>query len=463
MAAQNKRYQTAIVWFRRDLRLHDNPALTAACEQAEKILPVFLWAPGEEAPWQPGAASRWWLHHALAALQQDLRQRKAELLLEATVDSLSSLQKIIKKTGAEAVFWNRLYEPAIRQRDEAIKSTLSDDGIKATSCNGALLIEPWDIQTKQDNPYRVFTPFWREAKQRISWDEPLTIPSISLLDLAEHKLTNTQLEALKLLPTLDWDAAFYDHWTPGPQGAADELEKFVVHRIHDYSDARNHPATTGTSRLSPHLHFGSVSPREIAYRIGRFADRSTTAGIDSECDKYLSEIGWREFAHHLLYHYPQTTSEPLNEKFKDFPWQHDSNKLKAWQQGKTGIPIVDAGMRELWQTGWMHNRVRMLVGSLLVKNLHIHWHEGAEWFWDTLVDASLANNTLGWQWIAGCGADAAPFFRIFNPVTQAEKFDPQQRYIKTYVPEVNRSSYPEPIVDLKVSRKAALEAYQKIK
>lgn len=457
----SKKHSTAIVWFRRDLRLADNPALVAACANANTIIPVFIWAPEEEAPWQPGAASRWWLHHALADLQTELAQHNVQLIIQQSSNSLNALQAIIKETQADAVYWNRLYEPACIARDSTIKKTLRADGVSVNSHNGALLIEPWDIATKQQTPYRVFTPFWRTALTKIDRNSPFAVPTITM-QTAHHALASATLESLNLLPKIHWDQSFYDHWQPGSNGAMQALDTFIEdRRIIDYTDARNIPAKPGTSQLSPHLHFGSISPRQINHALQAFNDEH---GHDQAVDKYLAELGWREFAHHLLYHYPQTTQQPLNDKFTDFPWATIApDKLQAWQQGQTGIPLVDAGMRELWQTGWMHNRVRMIVGSFLVKNLRYHWHHGADWFWDTLVDASLANNTLGWQWIAGCGADASPYFRVFNPETQAEKFDAKQQYIKTYVPEVNQTSYPQPIVDLKTSRQAALTAYQSIK
>jgi deoxyribodipyrimidine photo-lyase len=465
---------TALVLFRRDLRLHDNPALTAACASHDQVLPIYVHAPDEEGAWTAGAASRWWLHHSLASLQKRLHAHHSGLNI-AQGDSLTVLQALIEQTGAEAVYWNRLYEPATIERDTHLKTSLRELGVAVHSHNAALWLEPWQIATQQGDPYRVFTPYWRNLRTQISPAEPLPEPAMRGWKAPGKSL---DLAALALLPDISWDAGFAEHWQPGERGAAHMLELFCDDAVVDYAHARDLPARHGTSRLSPHLHFGEISPRQIHFALTEHV-RRTDAKKRPDIEPYLRELGWREFAYHLLYHFPQTPVENFNPRFKNFRWKApDKALLKRWQQGQTGIPLVDAGMRELWYTGWMHNRVRMIVASFLTKNLRQHWHEGERWFWDTLVDADLASNTLGWQWVAGCGADAAPYFRVFNPVTQSKKFDPDGVYLKRWLPELadfprdllhepwkdperlRRSGYPSPIVDLAASREEALAAYQ---
>lgn len=465
---------TAIVWFRRDLRLADNPALRAAVDTHEHVVPVYIHAPEEEGEWAPGAASRWWLHHSLAALDASLGRHRGHLQI-LHGPTLEALRAAIEASGATAVYFNRLYEPRVIARDKAVRRALEEDGIEVTSCNGALWCEPWDIATQQNEPYRVFTPFWRNLRTRIDATAPTEEPSP--MHLATLPKAST-LDALKLLPTLDWARGF-DEWTPGEKGAQEMLELFGDDAVGHYVEGRDLPARHGTSRLSPHLHFGEISPQQVAAGLrARVARRKNGADVEP----YLRQLGWREFGHHLLFHFPKTPKENFNPKFDRFRWEkRDAHALKRWKEGKTGIPIVDAGMRELWATGWMHNRVRMLVASLLTKNLRQHWVLGEKWFWDTLVDADLANNAMGWQWVAGSGADAAPYFRIFNPVTQSEKFDAEGAYIRRWVPELakapgrlvhapwedeaflKQSGYPKPLVDLKSSREDALTAYQKVK
>ncbi len=466
----------AIVWFRRDLRLADNPALHAACAAHERVLPVYIHAPQEERDWAPGAASRWWLHHSLDALGVALRGHHAELHLRSG-DSERMLAALIRATGAEAVYWNRLYEPAVIARDTRIKQVLREQGVAAHSFNAALWREPWQVETKTGDPYRVFTPFWRNLRTLIGDSEPLPVPRPLRGATAEGGVS---LASLELLPRIGWDAGMADAWTPGERGAQEMLELFADDAVNDYAEGRDVPARHGTSRLSPHLHFGEISPRQIQAGLHRLlAGRN---GKRPDVEPFLRELGWREFAHHLLYHFPSTHTANFNPKFDGFPWAAaDEAAIARWQHGRTGIPLVDAGMRELWHTGWMHNRVRMVVASFLTKNLRQHWHHGAHWFWDTLVDADLPNNSLGWQWVAGCGADAAPYFRVFNPVSQSQKFDPKGEYLARWLPELaravpalrhepwkdpsllRRSGYPAPIVDLGESRAAALEAYQAVK
>ena len=473
---------TAIVWFRRDFRLFDNPALDVACAAYEQVLPVYIHAQDEAAPWQPGGASRWWLHHSLKALDESLRARGSQLLI-LQGDTLAQLRRLIAATGASAVHWNRLYEPARIARDKQIKEALCSDGIDAQSHNGALLFEPWTLKTGAGDPYRVFTPFWRNASAQLPAAAPLPAPEH--IESAQRSVTGMPPEALNLLPRIPWDSGFYAQWQPGEAGALRRFGLFCDDAMTGYKSERDLPALNGTSALSPHLHFGEISPQQIVRRVRAVMAQDTQPGAMASGEHFIREVGWREFAHHLLYHYPKTPDTPLYvEKYGRFPWRAHADyigDLEAWQQGRTGIPIVDAGMRQLRHTGWMHNRVRMIAGSLLTKNLLIPWQEGAHWFWDTLVDANLANNTLGWQWIAGCGADAAPYYRIFNPVLQSAKFDEQGLYLRRWLPELRNiplddlhapwenpavlkgTGYPMPIVDLAASRQRALGAYETIK
>ena len=468
---------TAIVWLRRDLRLHDNPALRAACETHDAVIPVYIFAPEEHAPWQPGAASRWWLHHSIAALSTELHKRNSTLILRRG-PSLKTLRELAGETEAEAVYWNRLYEPSAIARDSDIKAALRDDGLQVASYNAALLWEPWTVETGQGGPYRVFTPFWRACVQR---PPPAPDAAPKPLITAPAWPASLDLSALKLLPDIHWYGGLEDAWQPGEAGAQRRLALFCETLIDDYHQGRDRPDLDGVSQLSPHLHFGELSPRQVWQAV---TDRYGGAPLERRGgEAYLREIGWREFAYHVLYHFPDSSEQPVQEKFRNYPWRDGAEAealLHAWQRGRTGLPLVDAGMRQLWHSGWMHNRVRMVVASFLTKNCRIHWLQGARWFWDTLVDADLASNSLGWQWVAGSGFDAAPYFRIFNPVSQAEKHDPQGDYQRRWVSELEgldgkalrqpwtlpndrRPNYPEPAVDLSESRKTALAGYQKIK
>ncbi len=467
---------TAIVWFRRDLRLSDHPALDRARRDHECIVPVFIDDAAAEGDWARGAASRWWLHHSLAELSQRLRERGSALVI-VRGDSLEVLRRIRNASGAEAVYWNRVYEPALVERDRAIKRALRADGLTVESCNGSLLFEPWQLCKEDGTPYRVFTPFWKQMQKR--WTASAACPEPRQLAAPKRWTASLELEELELLPSLGWADGFKNHWSPGELGGRRRLQYFTQEAVGDYDSRRDRPDIEGTSRLSPHLHFGELSPAQIARALEESGELPTGKGRWS----YLREIAWREFSTHLLFHYPQLADKPLNPAFESFPWRRRADyrvDLEAWQRGSTGIPLVDAGMRELWATGWMHNRVRMVVASFLTKNLLVPWQEGARWFWDTLVDADLANNTQGWQWTAGCGADAAPYFRVFNPLLQGEKFDPDGRYVRRWCPELadrkgkqihqplnpresNHFGYPLPCVDLKRSRQRALEAWQGIR
>ncbi len=479
------RAMTTLVWFRRDLRLADNPALQAALATGGAVIPVYLHAPEEERDWAPGAASRWWLHHSLAALAQDLARCGSRLCLRASEDSLVTLLELARASGAQRVVWNRLYEPAAVARDRRVKEGLRAAGLTAESFNGALLYEPWTVHTRSAGPYRVFSPFWRRCQALPDPADPLPTPAAP--PAPSRWPASEPLESLGLRPRLGWTAGLAQAFTPGSAAAHALLARFLRDGFAPYADARNLPGLAGTSKLSPHLHFGEIGPREIWHALRRCAEAGEIAGPWRE-SSFLAEIGWREFAHHLLFHFPHTADAPMRPAYARFPWREDAAALQAWQLGRTGYPIVDAGMRELWRTGWMHNRVRMIVASFLVKDLLLSWRVGARWFWDTLVDADLAANTLGWQWAGGCGADAAPYFRIFNPVNQGRKFDPLGRYVRLWVPEIAglpdewlpqpwnaptsvlRSAgitlglnYPQPVVDHALARGRALAALATLK
>jgi deoxyribodipyrimidine photo-lyase len=427
-----------ILWFRNDLRLNDNPALHAAAATGAPIIPLYIFDDAHM-----GAASKWWLHHSLKSLDAPIVTRKG--------DALKILRDIIKETGATQVFWNRLYEPNAIVRDTKIKSALDN----AQSFKGNILIEPWDIK-----PYKVFTPFYKACLERENiFGDVLGIP---------HKIKWAAVPSddLDLLPRIPWDKRF--DWTPGENGAHARAQHFIEDIMPGYKTGRDYPAKDDTSRLSPHLHFGEISVRELWFM----------AAPHTGARDFMRELAWREFSMHLLYHNPKMPTQPLQVKFEKFPWQRNKTHLRAWQRGLTGYPIVDAGMRQLWQTGWMHNRVRMIVGSFLVKHLLQPWQDGEAWFWDCLVDADLANNAASWQWIAGCGADAAPYFRVFNPILQGDKFDPTGAYVRNFVPELKdvpdkfihkpwesglKLDYPAPIIDHAAGRVRALEAFASIK
>lgn len=475
---------TTLLWFRRDLRLADNPALIDALNHG-RVVPVFIHAPAEEGEWPPGAASRWWLHHSLASLSTSLRQHRSRLVIRAG-SSLEHLVGLARETGATRVVWNRRYEPAVTARDAGLERALREAGLEVGSFNAALLREPWEVANRSGAPFQVFTAFWRRCLADPDPAPPAPPPD---------RLTgpgawpgSLDLETLSLLPSPDWAGGLRATWQPGEAGARAALDHFLTHAFPDYADDRNRPDRTGTSRLSPHLHFGEIGPRQVWHALREHASRQGWSEERWRRSQFLAELGWREFAHHLLFHFPHTPTRPLRAEFDRFPWRDDPGKRQAWEQGQTGFPLVDAGLRELWSTGWMHNRVRMVTASFLVKNLLIPWAAGARWFWDTLVDADLANNTLGWQWTAGCGADAAPYFRIFNPTAQGEKFDPAGDYVRHWVPELARLSarwiqrpaeappavlhqagvtlgrtYPAPLVPHSIAREVALEAHQRMK
>ncbi len=467
-----------IHWFRNDLRIDDNPALTSAAK-AGSILPVYIYDTSAPEWAQLGGASKWWLHHSLQALNASLDGN----LLVLQGEPLQVLTDLIKQSQANAIVWNRGYEPWQIQRDIHIKQALKDQGLEVLSCNGHLLWEPMSVLKKDGTPYKVFTPYYR--KGCLAQPEPRFPLEVPELKFAKYDMKGLDIEDLQLLPTISWDTQIRTMWEPGTLGAKAKLARYIQEASDKYQDARNLPAVKGTSQLSPYLHFGEISVNQVWYAL---KDAYANDPDNPHLDTFLSELGWREFSHYLLYHWPSIPTDNFNNKFDAFPWRDDTDALKAWQTGHTGVPIVDAGMRELWQTGYMHNRVRMIVGSFLVKNLLLDWREGERWFWDCLLDADMAANSASWQWVAGSGADAAPYFRVFNPVLQGEKFDKQGEYVKQYCPELKRlppkyihqpwtapqdilracqitlgKDYPKPIVDLKQSRQRALDAFQQMK
>lgn len=457
-----KNINPIIVLFRQDLRLKDHPALTYACKTGQPIIPLYILDDGTPGKWKMGGASRWWLHHSLLSLSHRFQERGSQLFLYRG-DTVEILSDLIQKHQAAAIFWNRCYEPYSLQLEQKLKNLLP----ASQSFNGSLLFEPWEILNKQHQPFKVFTPFWTQCREVESIDDPLPEPD----RINTKSIESDLLDSWNLLPKHpDWSEGLRKNWDVGEKAAHAALEHFINQSLQTYDHDRDIPALDSTSSLSPHLHFGEISPRQVFHRAKNIP----------KSDKFLSQLGWREFSYYQLYHFPQLSEQPWRPEFSRFPWEENPIFLQRWQKGETGYPIVDAGMRQLWKTGWMHNRVRMICASFLVKDLFLPWQEGAEWFWDTLVDADLANNSASWQWVAGCGFDAAPFFRIFNPTLQGEKFDPDGLYIKRWIPELAKVpisfihepwkagadlklGYPNPIVDHNQSRKRALEAFKKIK
>ncbi len=477
--------RVSLIWFRYDLRLADNPALLAATRSGGAVIPVFIWSPAEESQWLPGAASRWWLHKSLAKLDASLHERGSRLIIRRG-PALEAIRELLEQSGATAIYWNRRYEPTVIERDRNVKAALHHDGLTAESFSGSLLFEPWTVRTQKGQPYQVFTPFWKACLAQPEPVPPEEAPA--QIENPRRWPPSLKLPDLGLEPTIDWAGGLRECWHPGEAGATAQLNRFLEEALSEYPTGRDRPDWLGTSRLSPHLHFGEISARQIWHAVRELERSGGNREMAEAVGRYLSELGWREFAHHLLFHFPHTPEQPLRDEFFRFPWKPNRKYLRAWQRGRTGYPIVDAGMRELWNTGWMHNRVRMIVASFLVKDLLISWQEGAAWFWDTLVDADLANNTLGWQWTSGCGADAAPYFRVFNPVSQGEKFDPNGDYVRRWVPELRKlpnewihkpweapssvlsearielsRAYPQPIVDHREARTRALAAFERIK
>ena len=482
----------SIVWFRNDLRLHDNPALTAAIRSEAPVLALYVLedaALGDPTPGgaEIGGACRWWLHHSLSALLEALGTLGIPLVLRRG-SGAEIVPRLAHEVGATAIYWNRDYDPHSTRRDTQVEAGLRDAGIHVESFNGRLIREPWEVKKKDGGWYGVFTPFWKAEVTLGDPDAPLPAPD-GPKECFDGTVDSDGLVDWGLLPrNPDWAKKFEGVWQPGEAGALERLRAFIADGLPDYADGRNRPDVAAVSRLSPHFRFGELSPRMVWHSILHAASDGRTNVAEEQAWAFLREVGWRDFNHNLLFHNPSMVTANYDRRFDDFPWAANEDGLRAWRQGMTGFPMVDAGMRELWQTGYMHNRVRMIAASFLVKDLLIPWQEGEAWFRDTLVDADIANNVANWQWVAGSGADAAPYFRIFNPVTQGRKFDPKGDYVRRFVPELAGmpneyihepwaapeevlagagvrlgADYPHPIVDHGKARKRALDAYERIK
>ena len=467
-----------INWFRQDLRIIDNPSLNFASKLKYPILNIFILDEENCDDKQLGSASKFFLHHSLLNLD-NLLNKKLSIFKGCAFEVMKKLNKIY---DVKKIVWNRCYEPWRIKRDIKIKSFFENEGVGVKTFNGSLLWEPWNILKNDQTPYKVFTPYYRRGC--LNYKEPrlpLDSPKLELF-IAESK--KIEVNELKLLPSKRWDKKLKKIWDISNKGMENNVKEFFSSGISNYRDGRNFPEKKNVSRLSPFIHWGLISPNILWYKCNDLEKKNNDLNIDT----FKSELGWREFSYYLLYHFPEMTKKNLQPKFDKFPWVHSNNNLNKWKKGLTGYPIVDAGMIELWNTGYMHNRVRMIVGSFLVKNLLIDWREGEKWFWDCLLDADLASNTASWQWVAGTGVDAAPYFRIFNPITQGKKFDENGRYTKKYLPvlkklpnkylfspwdaspEILKESkiilgvnYPFPIVDIKKSRNIALESFSSIK
>lgn len=472
-----------LYWIRNDLRLSDNPALTAAVASGMPVYPVFIWSPDEAGAWLQGGASRAWLGQSLASLEVAYAEKGSRLLV-ATGDAEEVLVGLCRELGVTTVYASHQYTPAGERQARYVREGLSHVGADLLLYPGNFLHAPADVETQTGGPYQVFTPYYKRCLKEPAPAAPLPVPTTILVPETWPELDD--VASLALDPDHPWGQKILSHWVVGEGGAQAALASFLKSDAGHYDEGRDLPADDSTSTLSPYLHFGELSPRQVWHAVQGRASGDTTKAASYE--GFLRQLYWREFAHHLLHHFPHTPNEPLKEMFTRFPWVEDRDALKRWQRGQTGYPLVDAGMRQLWETGWMHNRVRMVAASFLVKDLRIDWREGAAWFWDTLVDADLANNTLGWQWVAGCGADAAPYFRVFNPISQGQKFDPHGEYVLRWVPELADvpskyiycpwempssalaacgvqlgEDYPHPMVDHGEARKAALAAYDELK
>ncbi|NNU16392.1 deoxyribodipyrimidine photo-lyase [Parvularcula sp. ZS-1/3] len=473
----------SLVWLREDLRFDDNPALREAADRDAPTAILYILDDETPGDFKLGGAQRWWLHYSLKALVEDVDKFGGTLILRRG-DASELLPEVAKEIGAGAIFWNRRYMSWQIEQDKALKEALTDD-YEVKSFNGRLLNEPWEICTKSGGPYKVYTPYWKQVQQRDVRDP---LPKVQKLDVLSDSPKSDKLEDWDLLPTKpDWAEGFGPVWTPGERGARKRwLAWLKTEGAENYGEQRNRPDCDNTSRMAPHIHFGEISAVTM-YR--EMQDKIAEREIPSDAGQtFLSEIAWREFSYNLVFHFPKMFEKPLMEKFEAFNWNDDDDAFTAWTKGQTGYPIVDAGMRQLWTEGHMHNRVRMIVGSFLVKDLLVDWRRGMDWFWDTLVCADPASNTASWQWVAGCGADASPFFRVFNPVSQGEKFDPNGDYVRRHVPELKDmpkkhihapwdaprdvlakagvklgETYPKPIVDHGERRKEALARYQDIK
>ncbi len=470
-----------LLWLRRDLRLGDNPALVTAVAEARQkggsLLPIYVWEPRARRRWAPGAASRWWLWTSLSALTTDLRRRGSRLAI-GQGDPAVVLPKMARATDADVVVWAAGLEPDERADDLRVTAALAAGGAKPVLVPSAnLLYDPAAVLTREGRPYGVFAPYWRSCLR--NGPPPMPLPTPQSLPPPPAVPSTQTLASLKAAAVPRWSAGFDRFWRPGEEGARARLVGFIEDDLMQYADSRDRPATQGTSRLSPHLRWGEVSGRQVWHAVAGdlneagleleaalapTSDRAAElAGLGRSASAFVRQLGWREFAHHILLHSPHLPERPLQQHFEAFAWRDDPNGLEAWRRGRTGYPLVDAGMRELWATGWMHNRARLVAASFLVKDLLVSWREGEDWFWDTLVDADLADNALGWQWVAGSGADAAPYFRVFNPTIQSHRHDPENAYSRRWLPELGTepadAAYPEPIVEHGEARSRALAAY----
>lgn len=469
-----------VVWLRRDLRLSDNPALDAAVARGGPVVLACIHAPEEEGDSAPGAAARVFLHGALRAVSEAAAAKGGVLVLRRG-PSVGALAGIAREARADAVFANRVRDPAFAARDEKALAELRGEGLDARLFEDGVLFPPESVLSSSGGPFRVFTPFWRRCLSQPPPAPPSPAPRA--IRAPSRPPASLQAEELGLLPSVPWDAGIREAWPPGEGPAAERLSRFLDEAVGAYPDDRDRPGAEGTSRLSPYLHFGCIGARQVWSAVRSRAAVDAAPGVMKGADAFLRQLGWREFAHHLLAHFPHTVRAPLYPRFASIRWRVDPAGLAAWQKGETGYPMVDAGMRQLWATGWMHNRARMIAASFLAKDLLLPWTEGAAWFMDTLADADQANNTLGWQWVAGCGADASPFHRVFNPALQGMKFDPRGGYVRAWVPEladlpdrwIHRpweapasvlsgagvtlgKSYPRPVVDHAAARLRALAA-----
>lgn len=453
--------RTTLLWFRRDLRLQHNPALQWACDNADTIVPIYIHAPEEETPWQAGGASRWWLQQSLQQLATDLRQHGLTLQY-FTGNSLAVLQNLIAQTGARSLVFNHLYEPHLQQRDSRVTDALKTADIAVHAFDSGLFFRPGSVLNNQQLPYRVYTPFARKIRAELA----LRGNRAPEKTIDRHRLKparisfTTSLADLQLNSGADWQTKLHQYWQPGEQQALQRIAAFIDQGLQDYDLQRDIPAVAGTSALSAHLHFGEITVEHIYWLLQPALDAQYGEATRVSAERYLNQLIWREFAHHILWHFPHTADQPMNPRYSSAFWHPPGDEFTQWTRGQTGIPIIDAGMKQLWETGWMHNRVRMIVASFLTKNLGVDWLAGARWFWDTLIDADLANNSLGWQWVAGCGVDAAPYYRIFNPITQTRRFDTELAYVQRWLPQALKDDYPPPMVDLDESRQQALRQYQ---
>lgn len=453
-----------LLWFQRDLRLNDNQALSFALQQSKPIIAIYIYSPQEDATWTEGGASRWWLHQSLKKLSDDLLKLNIKLQF-FKANSVEVISQLVKQIQVSSVVWTNRHEPHRIQYENKIASELLKKGIEVERINEGLVSQPDNFLTASKNtPYRVFTPFYKKLRSELNLYNfhANNNKHIKSSDTPASQVKNAlTLDQLNLLDNNPWHEKLHNHWSPGEIKASEALDNFIESSLFNYQTERDIPEIDGTSRLSPHLHFGEISIQQIITQLTPLIEVQGGV-IAQQAEVFLRQLVWREFARYTLWHFPETTIQPMNPKFTKSFWKKDKVNLKKWQQGKTGIPIIDAGMKQLWESGTMHNRVRMLVASLLTKNMGISWQQGAEWFWDTLVDADLANNTMGWQWVAGCGVDAAPYYRIFNPETQAKKFDKKGYYINRWLDNTSTMKPSKAVVDLATSRANALDRYNSI-